>query len=161
MRKIFCFVFLLLALSGCIAKSQSVDENSKNISKNSDNISKVADLVAHYHKDDSTESIKKEIKAVAEEVFESSLKDKSAINAETVKEVGDGVKSLTAMAGIPYGGIVMDLVVAAFTFFGSKKVVKTRKESIEKRDAENKNWVKYLASLSPEEAEKAIEINGV
>ena len=151
----------IVFLSGCIAKSVDVKTNAENISLNSKNISKSFDLISVYHKTDTNDGIKKEMQAVAKATFEESLKSKGLTVSEDLPKAIKTAGSLSAMAGIPYGGVVMDVLAGLLGLFGGKKIVQNRAESARRKDKEEEDWKYYLASLNEAEAEKAIKANGI
>lgn len=161
MARTIYLLILVVVLNGCLAKTSDVETIAKNNSINADNITKAMDLINKYHKNDTTDALAKDMKKVAEEVFEDSIKSKGLTVSEDLPKTVRAVGSLSEMAGIPYGGIAMDLIAGLLGLFAGKKVADSRRAETEKRKEENEKWVKYLASLPPDEASKAIEINGV
>ena len=159
--KYFIFVLSVFFVSGCIPKAASVKLNADNISLNAENISKVFDLINVYHKNDQTDKLKSDMKEVAEKIFQDSLKDNNLLSQENVKKAVEVGGSISEKIGIPYGGLVMDTIGWIVGLFGTAKVAQVGMGAVARRRKEEEDWKNYLASLTPEEAEKAIKANGV
>ena len=161
MKNFLMLIVVTVLITGCVAKSVDVKTNADNIAINGNNISKVFELVGTYHKDEKTEALNAQMREVAKAQFEESLKDKGFVNPESISKISKDVGSFTEMLGIPYGGIAMDTVAFIAGLFGGTKVVQNRTAQASARRKEEEDWKKYLASLTPDEAEKAIKHNGV
>ena len=160
MKNLMILAFVLF-LSGCVAKSVDVKTNADNIAINGKNISKVFELVGTYHKDEKTEALNAQMKEVAKAQFDESLKSKGLTVSEGLQNGVKAAGSITEMLGIPYGGIAMDIIGGVLGLFGGTKVVQNRTAQANARRKEEEDWKKYLASLTPDEAEKAIKSNGI
>lgn len=164
-RKIYIlsvFVIAVFFLSGCLAKSTDFERLSKVVSDNADTTKKMADLFDAYQKTEATAKLKAEATEKAIVSFEESQKSKGlSLDNESVTKGVKAVGSITEMCGIPYGGIATDIVLGLLGLFGGKKALDNRNQNMAKRRKEDEDWKKYLASLTPEEANKAIEMNGV
>ena len=160
MKNLIILAFVLF-LSGCVAKSVDVKTNADNIAINGKNISKVFELVGTYHKDEKTEALNAQMREVAKAQFDESLKSKGLTVSEGLQNGVKAAGSITEMLGIPYGGIAMDIIGGVLGLFGGTKVVQNRTAQANARRKEEEDWKKYLASLTPDEAEKAIKSNGI
>ena len=160
MKNLMILAFVLF-LSGCVAKSVDVKTNADNIAINGKNISKVFELVGTYHKDEKTEALNAQMREVAKAQLEESLKSKGLTVSEGLQNGVKAAGSITEMLGIPYGGIAMDIIGGVLGLFGGTKVVQNRTAQASARRKEEEDWKKYLASLTPDEAEKAIKSNGI
>jgi len=160
MKNLMILAFVLF-LSGCVAKSVDVKTNADNIAINGKNISKVFELVGTYHKDEKTEALNAQMREVAKAQFDESLKSKGLTVSEGLQNGVKAAGSITEMLGIPYGGIAMDIIGGVLGLFGGTKVVQNRTAQANARRKEEEDWKKYFASLTPDEAEKAIKSNGI
>lgn len=159
MAKLFALFMCVLALNwGCVASKRAVDDNATNISKTADSVSKLADLINRYHSDDASAKAKDDAKQVAQEVFEATLKDKSLVSAETIKQSTSTIKGITEMAGIPYGGVAMDIISSLLLLFGGKKALDKRREQETARINEQSKWEQFLAQTDPSVAVGAKEL---
>ena len=158
-KNILPIILICLLLGGCIANQKSLDETNLRVLKNADNIDKLTSYVDSKFKDEIIGAIKKEVKASAENAFSETIKDTGAITENQVKTGVKVAGSITEALGIPYGGIAVDVISAIALLFAGKKGAEYRNQQIAKRKKEQDDWEKYLASLSPEDAKKAIEMN--
>ena len=161
MKNFLMLIVVTVLITGCVAKSVDVKTNADNIAINGKNISKVFELVGTYHKDEKTEALNAQMREVAKAQFEESLKSKGLTVTEGLQTAVKATGSITEMLGIPYGGIAMDIIGGVLGLFGGTKVVQNRTAQASARRKEEEDWKKYLASLTPDEAEKAIKHNGV
>lgn len=155
------FIIVVFCMSGCIARSVDVKKNSENIAINSKNISKAFDLIGTYHKNDANDNLRKEMQDVAKATFEESLKSKGLTVNENLPKAVKTAGSITESLGVPYGGLAADILIAILGLFGGKKGVDVINASVSKRKKEEEDWKLYLASLTPDEADKAIKANGI
>lgn len=164
-RKVYILsvaIITIFVLSGCLAKSVDVERLSKVVSNNADTTKKMADLFDAYQKTEATAKLKYEATEKAIISFEESQKSKGlSLDNDSVTKGVKAFGSITEMCGIPYGGIATDIVLGLLGLFGGKKALDNRNQNIAKRRKEDEDWKKYLASLNPEEANKAIELNGI
>ena len=160
MKNLMILAFVLF-LSGCVAKSVDVKKNSENIAENGKNVAKAFELIGTFHKDEKTEALNAQMREVAKAQFDESLKSKGLTVSEGLQNGVKAAGSITEMLGIPYGGIAMDIIGGVLGLFGGTKVVQNRTAQASARRKEEEDWKKYLASLTPDEAEKAIKSNGI
>jgi len=161
MKNFLMLIVVTVLITGCVAKSVDVKTNADNIAINGNNISKVFELVGTYHKDEKTEALNAQMREVAKAQFDESLKSKGLTVSEGLQNGVKAAGSITEMLGIPYGGIAMDIIGGVLGLFGGTKVVQNRTAQASARRKEEEDWKKYLASLTPDEAEKAIKSNGI
>lgn len=148
---------VLVLLPSCIAMQKGLDETNQRVSKIADNAEKLTGYIDSKFNDEITNIIKKDVKETSESAFNATIKDTGTLSENTIKTGAKVGRSITESLGIPYGGVAIDVISAIALLFAGKKGVEYRNNQIAKRKKEQEDWEKYLASLPPEEAKKAIE----